>query len=427
MSKNVLDKILVFSMVLTGVIALIGSASAYDAQDGGYSYSVRNINGSPEDIGVGEEVKLTTIETNYKNGVQSRVYETASGVQYTVNVRDDGSYNILKNGVSVKDGKGGQVLTTGMTPEYLAMVQKSFYGADVDMSGYTPPSASQENGYDPLDTNEGEEFGEGEEDGDATDVDANTYNVTQTTTTNKNGVEETVTETSTYKVDGPSETSPEAESKENDDTTNDNKETTSSGQKTGAETKKEDEDLSQYTGLYNGRYILPDIMARHCRIKGEDVAKDVSLYVDCIKKYVADMNNENATAKAEAEKEFEILRYKTLIDAASNAMVKTQSILNYEETMNKYNSADQEAQTEFDDNHALIATMSFMIDVINSFRELQAEQLKYLAINGIVDIDPAIVMAEEEEEKENNKSGTSSSSEGSDFSSTKSEYKLEQQ
>lgn len=170
-----------------------------------------------------------------------------------------------------------------------------------------------------------------------------------------------------------------------------------------ADAKKLEEELKQYTGLYNGRQILPDIMARHCRIKGEDVAKDVSLYVDCIKQYVSEMNSSNAAAKAKAQEEFEILRYKGLLDMASNAMTKSQSILNYENTMNEYNKADQDMQTEFDDNHALIATMSFMTDVMNSFRELQAEQLKYLAISGIVNVDPAVVLADEEEEEETKK------------------------
>ena len=313
------------------------------------------------------------------------------------------------------------VVLTGV----IALVNNTVAYDALDTSGYNQPSSDEETGSDPLDVeNEDGEGGETEESDGSSDVDTDVYNVTQTTTTNENGEEITVTETSTYTVEDPTGT-PTTETSDGSDVIGDgtNEETTTTEPKT--EEKKE-EDLSQYTGLYNGRYILPDIMARHCRIKGEDVAKDVSLYVNCIKKYVADMNNENATAKAEAEKEFEILRYKTLLDAASNAMTKSQSILNYEETMNKYNSADQEAQTEFDDNHALIATMSFMIDVMNSFRELQVEQLKYLAINGIVDIDPAIVMANEEEE---DKSSNDKSSSGgkSDFKSTSSTYKIEQQ
>lgn len=312
----------------------------------------------------------------------------------------------------------------------IALVNGAVAYDALDTSGYNQPSSDEGAGSDPLDVeDEGGEGGETDESDGGSDVDKDVYNVTQTTTTNENGVEETVTETSTYTVEDPTG-APTIETSDGSDVTDDGtkEETTTTDPKTEEKNEEKEEDLSQYTGLYNGRYILPDIMARHCRIKGEDVAKDVSLYVDCIKKYVADMNNENATAKAEAEKEFEILRYKTLLDAASNAMTKSQSILNYEETMNKYNSADQEAQTEFDDNHALIATMSFMIDVMNSFRELQVEQLKYLAINGIVDIDPAIVMADEEEKEEDDSSDDKSSSEGkSDFKSTGSTYKIEQQ
>ncbi len=291
------------------------------------------------------------------------------------------------------------------------------------------------NAVDPMAGNEPIE-GEGDaydgltEEEEAADANGNSYTMTTNTRINDNGNVTETTDSSTFTVNdgvgttGGNET-PQIDlsgvavggivTPPNVNITDEElaglKEKVDNAQKE-ADLKKEEEELKQYTGLYNGRQILPDIMARHCRIKGEDVAKDVSLYINCIKQYVSEMNSSNAAAKAKAQEEFEILRYKGLLDAASNAMTKSQSVLNYENTMNKYNKADQDMQTEFDDNHALMATMSFVTDVLNSFRELQAEQLKYLAINGIVNVDPAVVLADEEEEEEEEKKPASNSGGG---------------
>lgn len=189
--------------------------------------------------------------------------------------------------------------------------------------------------------------------------------------------------------------------------------------------KKEEkaEDLKQYTGSYNGHQIMPDIMAKHCKIKGEDVAKNVNLYVNCIRQYVSEMNNPNAQEKARAEEEFNALRYKTLIDAASAAMTKSAVVSNYPEAMAKHQKAFMDAQTEFDDTHGMIAAISFVTDVLNSFRELQAEQLKYLAISGISEIDPAVIMAEEV--KVQSESQGSGSSGGPDFYGVSANTKIE--
>lgn len=199
--------------------------------------------------------------------------------------------------------------------------------------------------------------------------------------------------------------------------------TTTSGNKNNKKEEKA-EDLKQYTGTYNGHQIMPDIMAKHCKIKGEDVAKNVNLYVNCIRQYVAEMDNPNAQEKSRAEEEFNVLRYKTLVDAASAAMTKSAVASNYPEAMAKHQKAFMDAQTEFDDTHGMIAAISFVTDVLNSFRELQAEQLKYLAISGISEIDPAVVMAEEEA-KIQSEAQSSGSSGGPEFYGTSANTKIE--
>ena len=184
--------------------------------------------------------------------------------------------------------------------------------------------------------------------------------------------------------------------------------------KEAAEDAKKDEAKSdgseQYNGLYNGFHIIPDMMAMHCKIMGEDVANDPELFIDCIKQYVSEMNNPNASAKAEAEKEYQLLRYKILVDAGSNAMTKSQVVENQVNANNDSVEAYSEGKTVSDDNKALIAALTQINKMLNDIRELQVESLKYDVISGIANIDPSIIMEEEEgkkKEKEKQKSKSS--------------------
>lgn len=176
--------------------------------------------------------------------------------------------------------------------------------------------------------------------------------------------------------------------------------------------EKEQKEAEKYDGLYNGRHIIPDIMAMHCKIKGEDVAKDPELFINCIKQYVAEMNNSNATAKAEAEREFEMLKYKVLTDAGSTAMTKAQVVGNHVETMNKQNNAHENMKTESDDNKSITASLSFVTNMMNDIRELQVEQLKYMVISGIGDIDPSVAVEADEKATETQKETAKSTGDG---------------
>lgn len=180
------------------------------------------------------------------------------------------------------------------------------------------------------------------------------------------------------------------------------------------ETKKEDD--SKYDGLFNGRHIIPDIMAMHCHVMGEDIAKDPNLLIDCIKQYVSEANNSNAGAKMEAHKEFEILRYNVLQDLSATAITKSAAIAVYEPLMNKYNEATLNANTAHDDVIALVQTLAVMTDVFNDIRELQVEQMKYQAISAIYDIDPSIIAdVGDSEDKEQDVPKASSSSGGNEY------------
>lgn len=192
--------------------------------------------------------------------------------------------------------------------------------------------------------------------------------------------------------------------------------------------EEEKEDLSKYTGLYNDRHIMPDEMAKHCRITGEEVAKDPEKFIKCIKQYVSEMNNPNATAKAEAEREYEMLKYKFLTDAGATAINKSATVNNNEDVVNGISSAQGDGRTESDDNKGIMASILIATNVMNDVRELLVEQLKYDVVSGIGDIDPAIIMENEEpkeEKKDEEKSASGSETKGPEYKVTEIEKKVE--
>lgn len=247
---------------------------------------------------------------------------------------------------------------------------------------------------------------------------------TITTTTNDNGNISTQTETQEG-FGGSGGESSGTSTASNEGTTAESSAENTSEDADKSDDQEKEEDEEEYDGLYNGFHIIPDIMAMHCKIKGEEVAEDPELFVDCIKQYVAEMNNPNATAKAEAEKEYQLLRYKILTNDGATAMTKAQVVDNHVDTTNKTTEAYSESQTESDDNKSMLAALSFVTNVLNDIRELQVKNLEYTVVNGIVGIDPAIVMEEEEKEEEEKTTKSTSNASGPNISTTNVEARSE--
>ena len=251
--------------------------------------------------------------------------------------------------------------------------------------------------------------------------------MTTTVTTNKNG--EISTETTTSDVLGGGSSGAGAATVDSAAAGQASADAQKAEEKTAAEEKKEEEkkeDLTQYDGLYDGRHIMPDIMAMHCRIKGEEVAQNPDLFIDCIKQYVSEMNNPDASAKAEAEREYEMLKYKVLTDAGSTAMTKSVAVNNNNKAMDETTQAQSNLPTESDDNKGIMASLMFVTNMMNDIRELMVEQLKYDVISGIGDIDPAIVMTQEtDKSKKEEKSTSGTEAKGPDYNVTEVKTKVE--
>lgn len=182
---------------------------------------------------------------------------------------------------------------------------------------------------------------------------------------------------------------------------------------------KKDADEVNYTGVYKGHQVLPDLMMIYCKINAEDIIADVTKLEACIKKYVTAINNSNASVKSEGIHDFNTLRYKTLVDVMATAVTKLASVANYEETMNKHAEAAAKMKTNFETESVLIDTQEFSTDVMNSIRELYADILKYQAIDGMVNIDPSAILDEDEELDENGNIVESSGGTSADQTSQK--------
>ena len=184
--------------------------------------------------------------------------------------------------------------------------------------------------------------------------------------------------------------------------TADNKNGSSSSvnKQNGAEQKQSE---VAYSGVYKDHQIIPNLMAIHCKVNAEDIVKDLSLLEKCLKQYVTEMNNSNASAKETAMKDYNNLRYATINDNLAVAITKSASVAGYEEKMNEYAEATSKADTKFDMEASLSNTQAFSTDVMNSIRELYAEMLKYEAINGLIDVDPDAIVDEGEKKSEKGK------------------------
>lgn len=154
--------------------------------------------------------------------------------------------------------------------------------------------------------------------------------------------------------------------------------------------------VSGSSGVYEGRRVIPEVMADYCNITAEEVVNDTANTVlrDCMAKYVMAMNNENAAERSKAIEDFVMLKYNVLSNLLATATTKNQSVDNYEGKMNQYNDAYSRTETVHESEAGITNTTAFMTDVMNSNRELLAAHLFYEAINGIADIDPRLIADE---------------------------------
>lgn len=151
-----------------------------------------------------------------------------------------------------------------------------------------------------------------------------------------------------------------------------------------------------YSGIYNKKQLLPNLMAIYCKANAEDMVKDISKLHECVRKYIEHASNQEASAQAEGREKIRNLTYKAWSDVSATALTKIANIPNFNETYEQYADAGNKTTTAHEDELAVSSTTSVLTDVIDSMRELYAENAKASAIEDIGAVDIATVKAVED-------------------------------
>ena len=162
--------------------------------------------------------------------------------------------------------------------------------------------------------------------------------------------------------------------------------------------KEENKDVSEYSGNYNDRALIPQTMAAYCELNvEEDIVNNTegTKIRECLGKYIYEMSRKNAEERKDAEKEYTDVNYKLMADSLATAIAKSGSVANYEEEMNKYSSAIREQNSSSDDEVAITQEVGLATDVLNSISELLTESLKSAVFKNIDNIDPTLVVSED--------------------------------
>lgn len=184
------------------------------------------------------------------------------------------------------------------------------------------------------------------------------------------------------------------------------------------EAAKEDPKDVEYSGIYQGKHVIPDSMAIYCKTDGEtmvieqmtknekeaDKTKSSALK-KCLDKIITQIHHKEAITRAEGVKEFQIILQEQRAQMMTEAVSKSATMSTYSKEKQQTIAAAGEGQTNVEDSTALANVDNNLTDVINSTRALLAEEMKYIALEGLNSVDPAVLMTEEEKEKQESKEG----------------------
>ncbi|MCQ2734414.1 MAG: hypothetical protein MJ212_00495 [Alphaproteobacteria bacterium] len=163
--------------------------------------------------------------------------------------------------------------------------------------------------------------------------------------------------------------------------------------------KDEAKDVN-YSGLYKGKEIVPNIMAIYCKTNAEEFLADPTKMDKCIQKYIAAINSRNAVAREEGLNDYNNLVLKVLMKMMSEAVAKGASTANYDDVANKTAEKTSQTETIHEDGAGISYTTSLSTDVINQLRELSITTLLWQVVQGMRLVDPAIIDEEIREEAE---------------------------
>ncbi len=157
----------------------------------------------------------------------------------------------------------------------------------------------------------------------------------------------------------------------------------------------------KYTGVYNGRQIIPNYMAIFCKTNAEDMIKERKKLYDCMDKVVLKMNDKNASVRAEGVSDFANMRYEALKYMMGQAVTTGATISNYMDVQETMGETVAQTKTEHEDFAAMATATSMGTDVQNDARGLYSIVLQYSALEGLGYVDSNAVLELQQKIEEN--------------------------
>lgn len=140
-----------------------------------------------------------------------------------------------------------------------------------------------------------------------------------------------------------------------------------------------------FSGVYKESYqLIPNTMATHCKTSAEDMVKDPQKIKDCINTLALKRRSSNAEIARDGLKDLNEIKADELQEMMSLAVAKGAAVAGYYlKQSEEVAEVNANAKTVNDVDGAAINTNAVLTSVVNSFRDLYAEHLKYLAISNI--------------------------------------------
>ena len=156
------------------------------------------------------------------------------------------------------------------------------------------------------------------------------------------------------------------------------------GASSGAEGGKDD----VFSGVYKDHQVIPNTMATLCKTSAEDMVANPTKLKNCVDKLAIKRNSSDAETSREGLKDLNIIKADQLQEMIALGTAKSAAVAEYyANTAKETSDANANAKTVNDVDGAAINTNALSTSMINALTELYTEQLKYLAISNIENID----------------------------------------
>lgn len=169
----------------------------------------------------------------------------------------------------------------------------------------------------------------------------------------------------------------------------------------------------QYSGMYEGRQVVPNTLAIFCQMEGsvfvgtqkatvgkKEVAGATASQA-CLRKILEKMKNPDPQTRDEGVRDWKTITQDEIDQFMSETIAKGAVVENYKKDQDTMVYASKETKDDHTDNVTKAATQLNMADVINTLRGLYAEELKYTVLSTLSSV--TYIPQQDNGEEENKK------------------------